>query len=553
MPLLPTGKRARWIVCTLVISRITNALFTRTFFQADEFWQALEPAHFKAFGYGTLTWEWQYGLRSYAFPFLFELAYRSISLISRMARHWLGDEAGSLFEYYGVIYAPKIMMAIIAALGEFYTIMFVRKLYLLSFDKKDDIIPHEDWVVTRITMFLTLTNFFNCFLITRTFINCFEMCLTAVALYYWDWSGGEEIYGSDFTKSLVVALFACWQRPTNGLVWLVLGGYLVATLASKGCYNKIMYLIVKTALAFALVILFSTVIDFYFYGRLIFPPILFFKFNVMSPLSSFYGTNQWHFHITQSLPLMLNYNIPLFFLGIWAVCASKQTKAKIWIQVVAVIFFNLLAYSILSHKEFRFIYPLQPLCMAISAFGALKLKQDYTIKHFTFVIPVISVISAMLLIWYHESGTISVIKYLHGKPSVDSIGFLMPCHSTPWQSYLHRSDIDNLWAITCDPPLHLIDDPDADQKLPNYMDESDFLYEDVFHFITHAFPPFENGVQQQAHLHSWPEYLVVFEHLEKAFLKEYLKKNYREEIRFFNSLAHWDSRRQGDVIVYHKL
>lgn len=66
----------------LLIFRIINAITTRTFFQADEFWQALEPAHLKAFGYGKLTWEWEHGLRSYAFPLLFELTYRLVYLVS---------------------------------------------------------------------------------------------------------------------------------------------------------------------------------------------------------------------------------------------------------------------------------------------------------------------------------------------------------------------------------------------------------------------------------------------------------------------------------------
>jgi hypothetical protein len=44
-------------VLALVI-RVTIALATRTFFQPDEYFQALEPAHYLVFGYGDLTWEW---------------------------------------------------------------------------------------------------------------------------------------------------------------------------------------------------------------------------------------------------------------------------------------------------------------------------------------------------------------------------------------------------------------------------------------------------------------------------------------------------------------
>ncbi|MBE2249083.1 MAG: mannosyltransferase [Myxococcus sp.] len=37
----------------------------------DELFQSLEPANFKAFGYGVMAWEWQTGLRNWAVPGLF--------------------------------------------------------------------------------------------------------------------------------------------------------------------------------------------------------------------------------------------------------------------------------------------------------------------------------------------------------------------------------------------------------------------------------------------------------------------------------------------------
>ncbi|HLL53195.1 MAG TPA: mannosyltransferase, partial [Myxococcaceae bacterium] len=37
----------------------------------DEVYQALEPAYFRAHGYGVLAWEWQVGLRNWAVPLFF--------------------------------------------------------------------------------------------------------------------------------------------------------------------------------------------------------------------------------------------------------------------------------------------------------------------------------------------------------------------------------------------------------------------------------------------------------------------------------------------------
>lgn len=50
--------------------RVFVALCTRTFFQPDEYFQSLEPAHHLVFGYGHLTWEWlsAHPIRSIVYP-----------------------------------------------------------------------------------------------------------------------------------------------------------------------------------------------------------------------------------------------------------------------------------------------------------------------------------------------------------------------------------------------------------------------------------------------------------------------------------------------------
>jgi len=50
----------QWMTIIILATcfRILVALFTRTYFQPDEYLQSLEPAHVTVFGYGHLTWEW---------------------------------------------------------------------------------------------------------------------------------------------------------------------------------------------------------------------------------------------------------------------------------------------------------------------------------------------------------------------------------------------------------------------------------------------------------------------------------------------------------------
>ncbi|CDO94738.1 unnamed protein product [Kluyveromyces dobzhanskii CBS 2104] len=590
--------------CLLVV-RCSQAILTKTFFQADEFWQALEPAHYMAFGYGELTWEWTFGLRSYAFPLIFQIGYTFVKYAARVSElivltavHWVilfvtyftpnyeigwemvkemqsfPSEIREFVEYQGVIYVPKLTMALFAAIGEYHIILLADKLYKMTMEKGDD---SKDSHMTRskvinFALIATVTNFFNCFVITRTFVNSFEMILTSVALYYWDWTTGENIDSTDFMKSLLIGTFTVLQRPTNGFIWLVLGSFMILNLVRLNRWWKIVRLLAKVAVSMATTTAVNICIDYYFYGYITIPILKFVKFNWTSSLSSFYGTAPWHFHLFQSLPIVVGYTLPLLVHSFFSPITTKKytsLSTNQFFQMKIVVFLNIILYSLIPHKEFRFLYPLQPFFIMLTVFDLTWIlqKEDLSsgnsgstvkiLSKFLWILPVVSIAGSLLLSTFHESGSIAVMDYLRSIKSIDSIGFIMPCHSTPWQSHFHRNDIKSMWAITCTPPLHILGDADASEKLQSYMDESDYLYDDIPKFIYRNFPPvFRRSLRTpgKEYTHEWPEYLVIFDHLDSEFMNNYLSDSmYIEEARFFNTLAHWDNRRSGDIIVYHKM
>jgi len=79
------------VVCISLTVRILQALLTSTFFQPDEFFQALEPAHHLVFGYGHLTWEWRYTrpIRSIIHPAVFVPAYWLVKVLGLEHGQWL--------------------------------------------------------------------------------------------------------------------------------------------------------------------------------------------------------------------------------------------------------------------------------------------------------------------------------------------------------------------------------------------------------------------------------------------------------------------------------
>lgn len=128
---------------------------------------------------------------------------------------------------------------------------------------------------------------------------------------------------------------------------------------------------------------------------------------------------------------------------------------------------TLVVYSAAGHKEWRFIHPLLPILHVFAAkslvdFYAAHAKEDEP-KRESHALPVRTRHRAFLLLslpvsvyvmLLHGRAQVSVIQHLCTRDDIKSLGFLMPCHSTPWQSHLHRRDLEGqLWALGCEPPL----------------------------------------------------------------------------------------------------
>jgi phosphatidylinositol glycan class B len=153
-------------------------------------------------------------------------------------------------------------------------------------------------------------------------------------------------------------------------------------------------------------------------------------------------------------------------------------------NMLGVIIWSITIYSLAGHKEWRFIHPLLPLLHIFAAkslvdlsSGAVKQKTVDTkgegkktrtsgspffpplrLSYITLLL--LTLPASIYVILFYCSAPISVISYLHTFPinatreNPQSVGFLMPCHSTPGQAYLHRPTWE-VWALGCEPPLQL--------------------------------------------------------------------------------------------------
>jgi len=260
--------------------------------------------------------------------------------------------------------------------------------------------------------------------------------------------------------------------------------------------------------------------------------------------------------------------------------------------------------SFISHKEVRFIYPLLPLLhiLAASPFTtsflpavspAIPRSSPYNLKRFLLgFLFLANILIAIITTTSHQTAPLTVMTYLRNQhaqhylsqppsgflvpaPSTMTVGFLMPCHSTPWRSHLVHPSI-KAWALTCEPPVNFNVSARA-----TYLDEADRFYVDPKNFIAETLgdpPPskkrlrswfgwfggqkkVKGGLGREDMIEAdawdgregrktWPEYLVFFEQLEPT-MREVLKGGgYRDCWRGWNSWGHDDWRRKGDIVVW---
>ena len=174
-------------------------------------------------------------------------------------------------------------------------------------------------------------------------------------------------------------------------------------------------------------------------------------------MSIFYGTAPWHFTFS-SHPFDVD-----------VILAINDIRLEENILLLTGLFY-IIGFSLIQHKEFRFIYPIHPILLYFTARGYVKFKPKFVLLGILFNICI-----GLFFTNVHERGVIDLTKYL-ATQQTPSVGFITPCHSTPWQSYFHNPNLDtNSWFLACEPPLHL--NKPSMEEIRHYRDQSDQFYD----------------------------------------------------------------------------
>ncbi|XP_050655753.1 GPI mannosyltransferase 3 isoform X1 [Macaca thibetana thibetana] len=403
------------------------------------------------------------------------------------------------------IWIPRLAQALLSAVADVRLYSLMKQL--------------ENQEVARWVFFCQLCSWFTWYCCTRTLTNTMETVLTIIALFYYPLEGSKSMNSVKYSSLVALAFII---RPTAVIPWTPL-------LFRHFCQEpRKLDLILHHFLPVGLATLsLSLMIDRIFFGQWTLVQFNFLKFNVLQNLGTFYGSHPWHWYFSQGFPVILGTHLPFFIHG----CYLAPKRHRI---LFVTVLWTLLVYSMLSHKEFRFIYPVLPFCMVFCGYSLTHLK--------TWKKPALSFLflSNLFLALYtglvHQRGTLDVMSHIqkvcYNNPnkSSASIFIMMPCHSTPYYSHVH-----------CPLPMRFLQCPPDLTGKSQYLDEADVFYLNPLNWLHREF-------HDDASL---PTHLITFSILEEEISAFLISSNYNKTAVFFHT--HLPEGRIGShVYVYER-
>ena len=400
-------------------------------------------------------------------------------------------------------------------------------------------------------------------------------------------------------------------RPTNALIWGAIGTLVLTRLTLDGksplTQNTLLVLFREAILcgyvsnsfasvdhiltplrSFALGL--SLLADRQYFGDWTFPPFTWMRFNVVHDLAVFYGENDWHYYLSQGIPLLCTTIAPFALKGLYkssnieGVLDDAVTSANAIKALTFVVLTTISSLSFVSHKEVRFITPLLPILHVLAAphitsFFTTTLDGPHDSSSRPLVWKRKPIILAGLLVnaiiggylaSFHAAAPISVMSYLGAefekvhpdhleiaRPAVAASEtipnelfalFLTPCHATPWRSHLVYPAL-RARGLTCDPPINTAP---RSRERREYRHEDARFYADPVTFMRDELWP------RAAPGEDVPRYIVGFEGVGDA-LRAYFDPTgpgarhavvLKEVWSSWNGLFTDDDRKAGRLVVW---
>lgn len=463
---------------SLLIVRLFHLYIVRSWYVPDEYWQSLEISHYVTFGFGYRTWEWVVGIRSY-------LSISWIIIVFKILKFFSLDTLQLL------IWSPRFLQTLLSVFSDYCFVCWTQKHSKCS---------SKIW---PIICYMSCP--FLAYCSTRTLVNTLETNLTTIALYYYPWS----LKNKDVKFLWIVAL-VCVMRSTAIIMWLPLIMFDFITHKRYTIINLTRYIFIGST-----ILLSSILIDSYFHGFFVVTQWNFLYYNIFKNINAHYSVEHVNWYFINGLPSVLG---PIFFIFIYTLIKNIRyiNRFDTDFKLIITILWTLLVFSLIAHKEQRFLLPLIPVIFFVTS-------QQISIlcKKFVKLGSLSILVNIIILIYlgrYHQIGSITVMSHLASLPTNSTLLFLMPCHSTPLYSHLHLNMTTRI--LTCEPNLH---------DVSNYTDEADIFFENPNKWLEESYSDTSKNTTKL------PTHIIMFDILSNELHTFLRKKKYKNILSIFHT------------------
>ncbi len=308
---LPDRYHLTLLLAVSFILRLGLSIAFPNLWHADEIFQTLEPAHHLAFGYGFLSWEWEDGIRSWIFPGFLAAIMKTCSLFS-------DNPNAYLYTIDAIMIAFSLIP--IAVTYRITELTSNRRLALIA-----ACVP-AFWYELIFLSAKTLSGSLPAYLLIYA-AYCVWKENNQPTNQAWPWLQSGLLFGLTailrihLLPEMVFVAVACCRR--NGLAWrMLIFGFLI-TFTAGGLLDWATW-------------------DYPFQS--IIKNIL---INLFNNKANQYGTEPFYHYGLALIYHQLIYFFPFVYFG-YLGCKKNTLLAGIAIL-------NLLSFSLLAHKEYRFI------------------------------------------------------------------------------------------------------------------------------------------------------------------------------------------------------
>ncbi|MBN2347878.1 MAG: hypothetical protein JXJ22_03520 [Bacteroidales bacterium] len=222
------------------------------------------------------------------------------------------------------------------------------------------------------------------------------------------------------------------------------------------------YFLLKLFMGFVVIVFSGFILDYWFYGEMVFTPWNYFNINILENAASGFGTSPWYFYLVN----LIRY--PGYFIGIPLILSILVLLIAEWrnLYLWCLVFF-ILAHSLVSHKEERFIFPMVYLFPVILISGYVQMreivKSRIAIRTLNFALAFMFItfnITGLVVIGQKAAGIgrTEITKYLHDNYKNQSINLIYcswanpynPWHGLPIKFYEEKNMTDRRIQNLCE-------------------------------------------------------------------------------------------------------